>query len=76
MDAQGRVEGGRVIATAHFAVPYVQWGLKDPSMLFLTVSKSVDIEITAAGLVTWIRGAAASQPRDPVLAVEPSLTVR
>lgn len=36
-------------ATIHFAVPYVNWGMKNPSTLFLRVSESVDIEVTAAG---------------------------
>lgn len=39
-------------ATLHFAVPYVSWGMKNPSNLFLKVSESVDIEITTAGTIT------------------------
>jgi polyisoprenoid-binding protein YceI len=39
-------------ATLHFAVPYVNWGMKNPSTLFLRVSESVDIDVTAAGTVT------------------------
>jgi polyisoprenoid-binding protein YceI len=38
-------------ATLHFAVPYVSWGMKNPSTLFLRVSESVDIDLTAAGSV-------------------------
>jgi polyisoprenoid-binding protein YceI len=39
-------------ALLHFAVPYVQWGMKNPSTLFLRVSESVDIDVSAAGAVT------------------------
>jgi hypothetical protein len=30
-------------------VPYASWGMKNPSTLFLKVSESVDIDLTAAG---------------------------
>ncbi len=36
-------------ATLHFAVPYANWGMKNPSTLFLRVSESVDIEVIASG---------------------------
>jgi polyisoprenoid-binding protein YceI len=39
-------------ATLHFAVPYVSWGMKNPSTLFLRVSESVDIDIAASGNIT------------------------
>jgi hypothetical protein len=39
-------------ATLHFAVPYANWGMKNPSTVFLRVSGSVDIDITTAGTVT------------------------
>ena len=39
-------------ATLHFTVPYAKWGMKNPSTLFLKVSESVDIDLSAAGSVT------------------------
>jgi polyisoprenoid-binding protein YceI len=39
-------------ATLHFTVPYVSWGMKNPSTLFLRVSESVDIDVTASGAMT------------------------
>jgi len=37
--------GGQYTATAHFVVPYVSWGMKNPSTLFLRVSDKVEITI-------------------------------
>ena len=54
IEAQGRLDGDRLIATGHLSIPYVEWGLKDPSILFLTVAKKVGIDITTAGHVTWM----------------------
>jgi polyisoprenoid-binding protein YceI len=36
-------------ATATFAVPYVEWGLKNPSTFFLRVTDSVDVDVHASG---------------------------
>jgi polyisoprenoid-binding protein YceI len=36
---------------AHFPVPYVKWGMKNPSVLFLRVGDNVDIELQATGSV-------------------------
>ena len=43
----------RLTAHARFAVPYVAWGLADPSLLLLTVDRVVDIDVTTSGHVTW-----------------------
>lgn len=37
------------IADTHFNVPYVKWGIKNPSTLFLRVSESVEIDVHATG---------------------------
>jgi polyisoprenoid-binding protein YceI len=44
--------GGALNAKTHFIVPYVQWGLKDPSWGFLKVAKEADIDLTLTGNVT------------------------
>jgi polyisoprenoid-binding protein YceI len=46
---QIHAEGGNMTATGSFEVPYVQWGLKDPSVLFLKVAKVVGINLTLVG---------------------------
>ncbi len=47
-------------AHAHFTIPYEKWGIKNPSNLFLHVSDTVEIEITAEGNVTKALKSAAS----------------
>jgi polyisoprenoid-binding protein YceI len=61
--AQGQLVGDNLTATAHFSVPYVDWGLEDPSVLFLTVAKQVDIDIATTGHVVWKKEAARSYER-------------
>ncbi len=39
-------------AKLHFSVPYVSWGMKNPSTLFLRVSELVEVEMMASGTVT------------------------
>lgn len=39
-------------ATVHFSVPYQKWGMKNPSTLFLRVSDTVEIDLTATGSVS------------------------
>src|ERR1700735_3015594 len=39
-------------ATLHFTIPYVKWGMKNPSALFLRVDDSVQIDIVAVGTLT------------------------
>ena len=47
-----KLDGRNWTATAHFSVPYVQWGMKNPSVFVLRVNKIVDVEISATGTVT------------------------
>jgi polyisoprenoid-binding protein YceI len=40
-------------AKVHFVVPYVLWGMKNPSTLFLKVDETVAIDLDATGHITW-----------------------
>ena len=44
-------ENGQVTAKAKIAVPYVTWGMKDPSNLVLSVDKSVDVDVVLIGVL-------------------------
>jgi len=41
--------GNQLQAAAHFSVPYIKWGLKNPSTFILRASDTVDITIHAVG---------------------------
>jgi hypothetical protein len=51
MPVKVETAGDTVTATARFTVPYVAWGMKNPSKLLLRVSKQVDIEVIAKGTI-------------------------
>jgi hypothetical protein len=46
---QVQVDGDRIHAVGSFAVPYVQWGLKDPSTFMIHVNKEVQVELDLSG---------------------------
>ncbi len=46
-----KADGKGMQITIHIEIPYVQWGLKNPSNFLLRVSDKVGIEIEAAGRV-------------------------
>ena len=43
------LEGTNATVKAHFAVPYIQWGLKDPSFLFWKAEHDVAIDLLLTG---------------------------
>ena len=46
---QVEMSPGQWSANSHFTVPYVKWGMKNPSTFVLRVDQSVEIEIQASG---------------------------
>jgi polyisoprenoid-binding protein YceI len=46
---QLHIEGNHLTASTTFKVPFVDWGLKDPSWFVLKVAKEVDINLTLTG---------------------------
>jgi polyisoprenoid-binding protein YceI len=50
-----QVAAGVVTATTKFTVPYVAWGMKDPSKFLLRVGKQVQIEVTAKGTLKQVQ---------------------
>ncbi|HLK32265.1 MAG TPA: YceI family protein, partial [Terriglobales bacterium] len=44
-----QASGNQASAEVHFVVPYVKWGLKNPSTFILRVSDKVSIDVHAVG---------------------------
>jgi len=49
---QIHIDGSSLTAKGSFTVPYVQWGLKDPSIFMFKVAKEVGIDLTLTGQLT------------------------
>jgi polyisoprenoid-binding protein YceI len=43
------VDGDHISAETTFAIPFVEWGMKDPSWLVLRVDKEVQVTVTSQG---------------------------
>jgi polyisoprenoid-binding protein YceI len=52
MPAQVHISNGEVSLTSSFDIPYMEWGIKNPSTLIFRVNKTVKIDIQAAGKLT------------------------
>jgi polyisoprenoid-binding protein YceI len=46
---QVQVSGDQIHAVGSFAVPYIQWGLKDPSTFMIHVEKEVHVDLDLTG---------------------------
>lgn len=49
---QVHIDGPHLTAKGSFVVPYVKWGLKDPSVFILKVAKEVHIDLNLVGTVS------------------------
>lgn len=49
LPARVTITGNRISARATFDVPYVAWGLKDPSVLMIRVAKEVRLDVLLQG---------------------------
>jgi polyisoprenoid-binding protein YceI len=47
--AHVQINGGHWTASSHFSVPFVQWGMKNPSAFVFRVNQIVDLELNATG---------------------------
>ncbi len=45
------LEGDHFTATGNFVVPYVSWGMKDPSWFVMKVDKEVKVDLKLAGTI-------------------------
>lgn len=49
LPAKVKRQGSEVTASVAFKIPFITWGMKDPSILFLSVDKEVQIKVEAQG---------------------------
>jgi len=47
MPVEVDIKNGQAMAASHFSVPYIKWGLKNPSTFVLRVNDAVDIDVQA-----------------------------
>jgi polyisoprenoid-binding protein YceI len=59
--ATAKTEGNRVTATGRVTIPYLEWGIADPSFFVLRVEKEVHVEIKAAGRLASSSAAPSAQ---------------
>jgi polyisoprenoid-binding protein YceI len=49
---QIHMDGSKATARAHFIIPYVQWGLKNPSFMFWKAENDVAIDLNLVGQIS------------------------
>ena len=49
---QIHIDGSKATARAHFIIPYVQWGLKNPSFMFWKAENDVAIDLNLVGQIS------------------------
>jgi polyisoprenoid-binding protein YceI len=64
VDALVRRNGNIVTVRCDFAIPFIEWGLKDPSILMFKVAKEVKVNITTAARLSWTATNALSMRSD------------
>ncbi len=52
LNVKTHIEQQKLTAIIDFPVPYIQWGMKNPSTLFLRVNETVNINVEATGQLT------------------------
>ncbi|HET9226564.1 MAG TPA: YceI family protein, partial [Thermoanaerobaculia bacterium] len=57
LPAKVGVQDGRIKADTQFEIPYVEWGLHDPSIMVLRVAKVVTVKVRAVGALEAGEGA-------------------
>jgi polyisoprenoid-binding protein YceI len=49
-----QISSGAITATTRFTIPYVAWGMKNPSTFFHRVGKQVEVQVTAKGSIQQV----------------------
>jgi len=70
---QLQLAGAGATARTQFVIPYVAWGMKDPSVFVMRVAKEVRVDIIARGSVEGLAGAAPPESRQGALHTPASL---
>jgi len=60
VDASVRREANEVTIHCSFVIPYVDWGLENPSILMFKVSKRVHVDMTTEAHLTWVSSSTAT----------------